>query len=41
MSLKYFSAVAVLAISLVFSVVIPHPAYAADQNVTLQIEGMT
>ncbi|MFV1957655.1 MAG: hypothetical protein ACC669_10390 [bacterium] len=40
MSLKSFSAVAILAISLAFSLVIPHPVYAADQNVTLAIEGM-
>jgi len=36
-----FLAVAVLAIVLAFSLVIPHPAHASDQNVTLRIEGMT
>ncbi len=41
MSLKSFSVIAVLAISLAFSLVIPPPVHAADQNVTLEIEGMT
>ena len=41
MSLKSFSVVAVLAISLAFSLTVPHPVQAADQNVTLEIEGMT
>ncbi len=41
MSLKSFSAVAVLAVALTFALMIPHPAHASDQNVTLEIEGMT
>ena len=41
MSLKLFSVVAFLAIALSFSLITLHPAYAADQNVTLEIEGMT
>ncbi len=41
MSLKSFSAVTVLVISLAVFMIIPHPVQAADLNVTLKIEGMT
>jgi hypothetical protein len=41
MSKLHFYPVAFLAVALAFSLIIPHPAYAADQNVTLAIEGMT
>jgi hypothetical protein len=41
MSLKSFSPVVVLAVALVFALIIPHPVHASDQNVTLEIEGMT
>ena len=41
MSLKSYSVAAILAISLAFSLAIPHLAHAAEQNVTLEIEGMT
>jgi len=41
MSIKSFSVVVVLAVTLAFSLIIPHTVQAADQNVTLQIEGMT
>ncbi len=41
MSKLHFYPVAFLAISLAFSLTVPHPVQAADQNVTLEIEGMT
>ena len=41
MLLKRLSVVVVLAISLVFFLTVPPPAHAAEQNVTLEIEGMT
>jgi len=41
MSKLHFYPVVFLAVALAFSLVIPHPAHAAEQQVVLEIEGMT